>query len=83
MSYDIHITRTSERDLLNAADYIEFVLKNSKAGDDLLNEEKLCIFIIHRAILIFFCPLRRAFSCSKIHFTELYPPFLQSRLFSR
>ena len=30
-----------------------------------------------------FCPLHRAFSFCKIHFTDLYPPFLQSRLFSR
>ena len=38
MSYDIHITRAAERDLLNAADHIEFVLKNPKAADDLLDE---------------------------------------------
>ena len=38
MSYDIHITSVAERDLNRAADYIEFVLKNPKAADDLLNE---------------------------------------------
>ncbi|MDE7446575.1 MAG: type II toxin-antitoxin system RelE/ParE family toxin [Lachnospiraceae bacterium] len=38
MSYDIHITHAAERDLLNAADHIEFVLKNPKAADDLLDE---------------------------------------------
>lgn len=38
MSYDIHITSVAERDLNRAADHIEFVLKNPKAADDLLNE---------------------------------------------
>ena len=27
MNYIIHITNTAQRDILNAADYIEFVLK--------------------------------------------------------
>ncbi len=38
MSYRIHITSAAERDLNRAADHIEFVLKNPKAADDLLNE---------------------------------------------
>ena len=38
MSYNIHITNAAQRDLLNAADYIEFVLKNPKATDELLDE---------------------------------------------
>lgn len=38
MSYNIHITSVAERDLNNAADHIEFVLKNPKAADDLLDE---------------------------------------------
>lgn len=38
MIYAIHITRAAERDLNTAADYIEFVLLNPQAGDDLLNE---------------------------------------------
>ncbi len=38
MSYRIHITSTAVRDLMNAADYIEFTLKNPKAADDLLDE---------------------------------------------
>jgi plasmid stabilization system protein ParE len=38
MSYNIHITSSAERDLIHAADYIEFNLKNSKAADDLLDE---------------------------------------------
>ena len=38
MTYEIHITATAERDLLRASDHIEFVLKNPKAADDLLNE---------------------------------------------
>ena len=38
MSYNIHITSAAERDLNRAADYIELVLKNPKAADDLLDE---------------------------------------------
>lgn len=38
MSYRIHITSAAERDLNRAADYIEFVLKNPKAADVLLDE---------------------------------------------
>lgn len=38
MNYNIHITAAAERDLAGASDYIEFVLKNPKAADDLLNE---------------------------------------------
>jgi plasmid stabilization system protein ParE len=38
MTYDIHITATAERDILNASDHIEFSLKNPKAADDLLDE---------------------------------------------
>ena len=37
MSYSIHITATAERDLLRAADYIEFNLKNPTAADHLLD----------------------------------------------
>lgn len=37
MSYTIHITATAERDLLKAADYIEFSLKNPDAADHLLD----------------------------------------------
>ena len=37
MSYTIHITATAERDLLKAADYIEFSLKNPDAADRLLD----------------------------------------------
>ncbi len=36
MSYRIYITSTAERDIMSAADYIEFTLKNPKAADDLL-----------------------------------------------
>ena len=36
MKYDIHITRAAEKDLNSAADYIEFVLLNPQAADDLL-----------------------------------------------
>ena len=38
MSYQLHITNVAARDISHAADYIEFVLKNPKAADDLLEE---------------------------------------------
>ncbi|MBR2256723.1 MAG: type II toxin-antitoxin system RelE/ParE family toxin [Blautia sp.] len=38
MKYDIHITRSAEKDLNSAADYIEFVLLNPQAADNLLDE---------------------------------------------
>ncbi len=38
MSYHIHITSVAQRDLINAADHLEYVLKNPKAADDLLKE---------------------------------------------
>ena len=38
MSYDIHITRIAERDLQGAADYIENVLLNPQAADNLLDK---------------------------------------------
>lgn len=37
MSYFIHITRTAERDIMRAADYIEFNLKNPTAAEHLLD----------------------------------------------
>lgn len=37
MSYIIHITATAERDIIRAADHIEFSLKNPSAADHLLN----------------------------------------------
>ena len=37
MNFQIYITRTAEQDLNEAADYIEFVLKNPAAADNLLN----------------------------------------------
>lgn len=37
MNYVIHITGKAERDLSEAADYIEFTLLNPKAADDLLD----------------------------------------------
>lgn len=44
MSYNIHITKTAERDLNNAMDYIEFVLKNPEAADQLLDTAEKKIF---------------------------------------
>lgn len=37
MSYIIHITRTAERDIMRAADYIEFNLKNPTAAEHLFD----------------------------------------------
>ena len=37
MMYNIHITATAERDILRAADHIEFILKNPTAADHLLD----------------------------------------------
>lgn len=37
MSYIIHITSIAERDIMRAADYIEFNLKNPTAADHLLD----------------------------------------------
>lgn len=37
MSYQIYITSTAERDIMRAADHIEFALKNPDAADHLLN----------------------------------------------
>lgn len=43
MTYSIHITVAAERDIANASDHIEFVLKDPKAADDLLDEAELKI----------------------------------------
>lgn len=37
MNYRLHITKRAERDLVGAADYIEFTLKNPTAADELLD----------------------------------------------
>lgn len=37
MSHSLHITRMAEKDMSQAADYIEFVLKNPQAADHLLD----------------------------------------------
>lgn len=36
MSYKVHITKTAERDLVGAMDYIEYTLKNPAAAESLL-----------------------------------------------
>ena len=36
MTYSVHITTAAERDVANATDYIDQVLKNSKAAEELL-----------------------------------------------
>ena len=38
MTYDIHITYAAEKDLNSAVDYIEYILLNPQAADDLLDE---------------------------------------------
>ncbi len=37
MNYQVHITSSAERDIIRAADYIEFTLKNPDATDNLLD----------------------------------------------
>ena len=37
MSYKVHITSTAEHDIIRAADYIECVLKNPDAANNLLD----------------------------------------------
>ncbi len=37
MSYQLLITSTAEHDIMRAVDYIEFVLKNPQAADNLLD----------------------------------------------
>ena len=41
MIYALHITQTAERDLNSAVNYIEHVLLNPQAADDLLNETEI------------------------------------------
>lgn len=38
MSYNIIISQKAEKDIIEAADYIEFILHNPKAVDDLLDK---------------------------------------------
>ena len=38
MNYKIHVTLTAEKDMIHAADYIELVLKNPDAADNLLDK---------------------------------------------
>ena len=37
MSYQLHITSTAEHDIMRTVDYIEFMLKNPQAADNLLD----------------------------------------------
>ena len=37
MKYSIHVTQAAERDMANAYDYIDLVLKNQTAADKLLD----------------------------------------------
>lgn len=38
MNYQVHITSTAEHDIIRAADYIEFTLKNPIASNELLDD---------------------------------------------
>ena len=70
MTYEIYITAAAERDLLRASDHIEFILKNPKAADELLDEadaqiNSLADFLV---VLRFFICFRKAtghLSCVK------------------
>ena len=44
MSYQVHITSTAEHDIMRAADYIQFTLRNPDAADNLLDAatEQIC-----------------------------------------
>lgn len=43
MSYKIYITAAAQRDMANASDHIDFVLKNPKAAENLLDEAEMKI----------------------------------------
>lgn len=43
MKYAIYITAAAEQDMIDASDYIEFILKNPTAADNLLDETDLKI----------------------------------------
>ncbi|ORU01400.1 hypothetical protein D081_0219 [Anaerovibrio sp. JC8] len=50
MNYSIIISQKAEKDIIEAADYIEFILHNPKAADDLLDKvteevEKLSVML--------------------------------------
>ena len=60
MNYHIHVTHTAEKDMVHAADYIEFVLKNPQAADHLLDEAERQIGTLSQF------PLRHPFVDDKI-----------------
>ena len=37
MSYQVHITSTAEHDIMRAADYIQFIVRNPVAADNLVD----------------------------------------------
>lgn len=49
MSFEVYITRTALRDMREAADYIEFALKNPRAADALLSEAETALAALSRA----------------------------------
>ena len=57
MSYEIYITAAAERDFFRASDHIEFVLKNPKAADDLLDEAEARINALTEFPEQFQCPV--------------------------
>ena len=61
MSYQVHITSTAEHDIMRAADYIEFTLRNPDAADNLLDAATEQIGSLagtfgRRPVNIEFCP---------------------------
>ena len=51
MSYQVHITSTAEHDIMRAADYIEFTLKNPDAADNLVDDPVLASWGIRFVII--------------------------------
>ena len=51
MSYIIHITTAAERDIIRAADYIEFTLKNPTAAEHLLDVASEQIYSLAKMFL--------------------------------
>ena len=49
MNYQVHITSTAEYDIMQAADYIEFTLKNPDAAEHLLTCKLWLSFCDHQS----------------------------------
>ena len=51
MSYKICITAAAQRDMANASDHIDFVLKNPKAAENLLDEAEVSLLFFRKNLL--------------------------------